>query len=141
MAIGRVAGHPDYTFDGTNKNIPVLFAGKTLEKLYDYTMLSEITNTDYVGEVKNVGDKVHVRTVPNIVIRDYVKGQALTLEHPESASVEFTVDKAKYFNFALDDIDMKQFDLAMMDKWASYFQVHTPTIRVLLVEELTQHSI
>lgn len=118
MAIAKVAAHPDYTFDGVNQNIPILFAGKTLEKFYASTCMTEIANIDYVGEVKNVGDTVKIRTVPDITIRDYAKGQQLELEHPESPSIEFTVDKAKYFNFAIDDIDVKQFDIAMMDKWA-----------------------
>lgn len=118
MSIEKAVGYPDYTFSGTNKNIPILFAGKTLEKFYASTMMSEITMTDYVGEVKNVGDKVYIRTVPNITISDYKKGSKLNLEHPESAAVEFTVDYAKYFNFALDDIDTKQFDIPMLNKWA-----------------------
>ena len=119
MAIGRAVGYPDYTYAGDSKYIPILFAGKTLEKLYSATFLSEVSNIDYVGEVRNVGDKVHIRTVPDITIRDYVKNQSLTLEHPESTAIEFTIDYAKYFNLALDDIDIKQFDLNMMDKWSS----------------------
>lgn len=118
MSVGRAAGTPDYTFDGANQNIPILFAGKCLEKFYASTMLSEIAHTDYVGEVKNKGDKVIIRTIPTVTIRDYVKNQKLELEQPESPSVEFTVDYAKYFNFALDDIDIKQMDIAMLDKWA-----------------------
>lgn len=119
MAVGKVTGYPDYTFEGPNKNIPIIFAGKTLEKLYAATMLSEIASTDYVGEVKNQGDKVIIRTVPSITIKDYVKGQKLDLEYPESPAIEFTVDYAKYFNYALDDIDVKQMDIKMMDKFAA----------------------
>ena len=118
MAVGRVPGTPDYTYDGTNKNIPILFAGKTLEKFYASTMLSNIASTDYVGEVSQKGDKVIIRTVPTVTIKDYVKNQKLDLEQPESPSVEFTVDYAKYYNFALDDIDIKQMDMNMMDKWS-----------------------
>lgn len=118
MAIGRMPIVPDYTFDGVNKNIPIIFAGKTLEKLYAATFVSEVANIDYVGEVRNQGDKVIIRTIPTIIIRDYKKGTQLNLEHPESPSIEFTVDFAKYFNFALDDIDIKQFDISMLDKWA-----------------------
>jgi hypothetical protein len=118
MAVGRVGNYPDYTFDGVNKNIPIIFSGKTLEKFYASTVLTEISNTDYLGEIKNQGDKVIIRTTPNITISDYNKGQKLDLEHPESPAMELTIDYAKYFNFALDDIDIKQFDIAMMDKWA-----------------------
>jgi len=118
VAIGRVAGHPDYTFDGSSKYIPIIFAGKTLEKFYASTTVGAVANTDYVGEVKNVGDKVYIRTVPDITISDYKKGQALDLEQPENPNIEFTIDYAKYFNFSVDDVDKKQMDLAMMEKWS-----------------------
>ena len=60
---------------------------------------------------------MYIRTVPDITISDYKKGQALDLEHPENPNIEFTIDYAKYFNFAIDDVDKKQMDLAMMEKW------------------------
>jgi len=118
MSVSRVAGTPDYTFSGADKNIPILFAGKCLEKFYAATMLTEIAQTDYVGEIRTKGDKVIIRTIPTVTIKDYVKNQKLDLEQPESPSVEFTVDYAKYFNFALDDIDIKQMDIAMLDVWS-----------------------
>ena len=49
MAISKATSYPDYTFTGDNKNIPILFSGKLLEKLYDSTVLSYISNTDYIG--------------------------------------------------------------------------------------------
>jgi hypothetical protein len=118
MPVPRSAGYPDYTFDGTNKWIPILFAGKTLEKFYANTVATNISTTDYVGEVKNVGDKVIIRTVPSITIKDYQKGMTLDLEYPESPSIEFSINRAKYYNFAMDDIDVKQTDLSWLDKFA-----------------------
>jgi len=115
MPVAKVPGYPDYN---ATKNIPVIFAGKTLEKFYEVSTVANISSVDYVGEVKNVGDTVYIRTVPNITIKDYKKGQKLDLEYPESPYVEFSINKAKYYNFALDDIDIKQFDLKMMDKYA-----------------------
>jgi len=115
MPIPRTAGYPDYH---ATKNIPVIFAGKTLEKFYEASVVANIATTDYVGEVQNQGDTVWIRTVPSITVRDYKKGQKLELEYPESPYVEFTVNRAKYYNFALDDIDLKQFDLNMIDKYA-----------------------
>jgi len=70
-------------------------------------------------EIKNKGDEVVIRTIPDITIKDYVKGQKLDLERPESNSVSLTIDHAKYYNAALDDIDATQFDIKMIDKWAS----------------------
>jgi len=119
MAVPRTAGYPDYTYaGGTNKWIPIIFAGKTLGKFYAASTVANISTTDYVGEVKNVGDTVIIRTVPNITIRDYKKGMTLQLEYPEAPSIEFTINRAKYYNFAMDDIDVKQTDLSWMDKFA-----------------------
>ena len=46
--------------------IPTLWSGKLLAKFYQNTMLSEVTNTDYEGELKNQGDTVRIRLAPSI---------------------------------------------------------------------------
>lgn len=65
-----------------------------------------------------MGDKVTIRTTPDITIRDYTKGQKLEYETPESPAVELNIDKAKYFACICDDIDGHQSDVAKLDKWA-----------------------
>lgn len=119
MPVQRETGYPDYSYDGSSKFIPILFAGKTLEKFYDACIATNISTTDYVGEVKNVGDRVIIRTVPNITIRTYKKGGTLTLEYPTSTAIEFSINRAKYYNFAMDDIDIKEADMDYLDKFAS----------------------
>jgi len=69
-------------------------------------------------EIKNKGDKVIIRQTPDITIRDYSKGQTLTIERPESPTIEMEIDKAKYFNFICDDIDRHQSDIKLMDNWS-----------------------
>lgn len=118
MSLARVSGHPNYASSGTNKFIPEIWSGKMLVKFYDATVFADISNTDYEGEIKKYGDKVHIRTVPNITIRDYQKGMTLTNERPESASVELNIDKGKYFSFTIDKVDKYQSDLNLMSKWA-----------------------
>lgn len=118
MSVGHTSGYPDYTFDGNNQNIPIVFSAKTLKRFYESTVLNEVSNTEYIGEIKSKGDKVIIRTVPDVTISDYVKGTALDLENPESPSIELTIDHAKYFNFALDDVDTQQMDINMISKWA-----------------------
>lgn len=122
MAVPGVAGYPRYDYQGVgdpgNAWIPILFAGKLLVKFYDKATVANISTTDYVGELKNVGDRVVIRTLPSITIRDYQRGTSLLLEYPESPAIEFVVSKAKYFNFAIDDIDIKQSDITWLDKLA-----------------------
>lgn len=113
--IESAAGHPAYT--GTF--IPEIWSGKLVEKFYDATVFGEIANTDYEGEISKMGDKVIIRTVPTITIRDYKKGGTLQVERPESANVELNITEAKYFNFVVDSIDKYQTDLNLMDLWAA----------------------
>lgn len=109
--VGRAAGYPDQSADGLNKLIPILFSGVARENLYARTCLSDITNTDFTGEIKNLGDRVEIPTDPNVTISNYVKGQLLDVEYLESPAITYTVDYAKSFNFAVDDIDLKQFKI------------------------------
>lgn len=69
-------------------------------------------------EIKSQGDKVIIRTVPDITIRDYNKGQTLVIQRPEAPNKELLIDKAKYFNFICDDIDKHQTDIRLMDSWS-----------------------
>lgn len=122
MAVPGVTGYPNYVYGGPgepgNAWIPVLFSGKLLWKFYDKSTVANIATTDYVGELKNVGDRIVIRTLPTITIKTYRRGQTLELEYPESPAIEFVVSKAKYFNFAIDDIDIKQSDISWIDKLA-----------------------
>jgi hypothetical protein len=98
--------------------IPEIWSGKLIEKFYAATVLSAITNTDYEGEIKAQGDTVHIRTKPTITIRDYQVNQDLVIERPSSNIVDFTIDNAKYFNEALDDVMEVQSDINMLSMWS-----------------------
>jgi hypothetical protein len=112
--INAAPGTPQYS--GTF--IPEIWSGKLLVKFYAATVIAAITNTDYEGEIKDVSDKVIIRTVPDIIIRNYSKGQSLQIQRPESPNVELEISYAKYFNFICDDIDKHQTDIALMDSWS-----------------------
>jgi len=122
MPVPRETTYPDYGYGGPgtpgNAHIPILFSGKLLEKFYAKSTVANIATTDYIGDLKNVGDRVVIRTLPSVTIKDYKKGKTLELEYPESPAIEFTINRAKYFNFAMDDIDIKESDLSWLDKLA-----------------------
>lgn len=115
MPIAAAPGQPQYS----GNFIPEVWSGKLVVKFYDATVFGDIANTDYEGEIKGMGDTVHIRTVPNITIRDYQKGGTLQTEHPDSPKIEFQINKAKYFQFAVDSIDKYQSDISLMDKWSA----------------------
>src|SRR5690348_7592934 len=98
--------------------IPEIWSGKLIEKFYSATVLAAIANTDYEGEIKNMGDKVKIRTKPTVTIRDYTTDQSLLVERPSSSTVELNISYAKYFNLVLDDVFELQSDLNQLSLWA-----------------------
>lgn len=117
MSVTRAVGQPDYTATGAGF-IPEAWAGLGIQKFYSYTVLGEIASTDYTGEISAYGDKVHIRTTPDIQIFDYVVGGGLTYEKPYSPPVELLIDKAKAFAFELNDVDKAQSDRKLMEEWS-----------------------
>lgn len=84
--------------------IPEIWSGKLNAKFYQTTVFSEIANTNWEGDISNVGDKVIINNIPTITIRDYTVGQNLTYEVPAPDTVELLVDKGKYFGFSVNDV-------------------------------------
>ena len=100
----------------TGTFIPTLWSGKLLAKFYQNTMLSEIMNTDYEGELKNKGDTIRIRTAPSITINDYTgAGSTLTTEVPTPITQDMQIDKAKYFSVQTNDVLAQQADMDLMN--------------------------
>ena len=98
--------------------IPEIWSGKLIQKFYTATVFGSICNTDYEGEISAMGDKVKIRTVPDIVIRDYEIGQGLTYDRYRSDNVELLIDKGKYWGFNVNKVEEKQADIKYVSKWA-----------------------
>jgi len=114
MAFATSPGHPTYT----GNFIPEIWSGKLVENFYDATVLAAISNTDYEGEIKSMGDTVNIRTTPEITVQTYVKGQTLTVEQPDKPKLQLLIDKGEYFACIEDDVDEVQADINMMDQWS-----------------------
>lgn len=114
MAFPVSPGRPNYS----GNFIPEIWSGKLIENFYDATVLAAISNTDYEGEIKQHGDTVNIRTIPEITIRDYVKGQTLTVENPDKPKIQLLIDKGEYFACIEDDVDKVQADITLMDIWS-----------------------
>jgi hypothetical protein len=95
--------------------IPTLWSGKLLAKFYQNTILSEVTNTDYEGELKSQGDTVRIRLAPSISIQDYTAGQSLSYEVPEPIYQDMQVNKGKYFGVQVNDVLAYQSDMELMN--------------------------
>lgn len=109
---GDFTTNPEYT----GSFIPTLWSGKLLAKFYQNTMLSEIMNTDYEGELKNKGDTIRIRTAPSITINEYTgAGSTLSTEVPVPIFQDMQVNQAKYFSVQTNDVLAQQADMDLMN--------------------------
>lgn len=114
MAYPKVNGQPAYS----GVFIPEIWSTKMIEKYYDATVLTQISNTDYEGEIKSQGDKVIIRTQATMEIMDYSIGQTLVNQRPIGGKLELLIDKGMYWSAIIDDVVEKQQDINQMNKWA-----------------------
>ena len=103
----------------TMKYIPVVYSGKMLVKFYSNTCFRDISNGDYEGEIKNQGDTVEIRSLPDITINTHNKGQTLDYEQPEATPVTLYINKGKSWSFATNYVDDGQTDIKdYADQWS-----------------------
>ncbi len=98
--------------------IPEIWSGKLNVKFYETTVLGEIANTDWEGDLRQMGDKVHINNIPSITINDYVVGGNLTYEVPAPEVIELVIDKAKAFGFGVNDVLAFQSQPDLMDMFS-----------------------
>jgi hypothetical protein len=98
--------------------IPEIWSAKLVEKFYASTVLAAISNTDYEGEIQNMGDRVKIRTKPTITIKDYQADGLLGLDRPSGGSTELYIGVGKYFSLILDDVMEVQSDLNILSMWS-----------------------
>ena len=112
------AGSPNYTSSGTSKFIPEIWAAALLENFYPSTCFTDISNTEYSGQITQQGSKVIIRTIPETTVRAYVRGQDLVYDSYESPTVEMEIDKSNYFGHRANALDKKQADVDYISSWA-----------------------
>ena len=115
MGFPNDSGHPDYS----GLLAPTIWSPRVLEKYYEFSVLEHIANTDYEGEIRKYGDKVNIRLRPDIEIKDYQAGQELDLQRPDQPMTELVIDRGKYWNFLVEDVNLAQSDLNYLEEWTS----------------------
>jgi len=119
--VANSVGYPAYTSSSASRYTPVLYAKKLLVKFYNKTVLGEIAQRDYEGQISGMGDKIYIRTRPDISVSTYTKNMDLNAarQFVEPSAVELSIDYAKFYSVGLDAIDEKQFDIDALDQWAT----------------------
>lgn len=99
--------------------IPTIWSSKLNAKFYTATVFGEIANTNWEGDVKNLGDKVVINNIPDLAISNYAAGTGLNYQVPTPSTLELTVDKGKYFAFQVNDVLAYQAQPKLMDVFSN----------------------
>ena len=95
--------------------IPDIFSMKLLARYYEQTLVPQLVNFDYEGEIRSMGDKVKIRRVPEVTVSRYFAGMELVRQVINDEEVEFIIDFGAYWNVPVDDVQNKQADV----RWAA----------------------
>lgn len=98
--------------------IPTLWSSKLNAKFYKATVFGEITNTNWEGDIKSVGDKVIINNIPTITVNNWSSGTNITYEVPTPNTVTLDINKGKYFAFQIDDVLEYQSQPKLMDMFS-----------------------
>ena len=99
MAITSASGG----FDGNWS--PVIYSKQVQLAFRKSTVVGEITNSDYFGEISAQGDTVQIIKEPEISVQAYTRGTTVTAQDLDDEDFQLTIDKANYFAFKMDDIE------------------------------------
>ena len=95
--------------------IPEMWSLKLQVKFYPQTVLNDIANHDWEGEIKGSGSKVNIRVTPTVNIGDYTNNQKIKYQDLDDDFIELPIDRSKYFAFKVSDIDQAQSDIKVIN--------------------------
>jgi len=102
MAFQTVAGYgnlPNGNFS------PIIYSKQVQLAFRKSTVVGDITNSDYFGEIANQGDTVRIIKEPEISVKEYARGTQVTAQDLDDEDFQLVVDKANYYAFKMDDIE------------------------------------
>ena len=112
MAFGSVSGYsnlPNGNFSS------VIYSKKVQLAFRKSTVVGDITNSDYFGEIANQGDTVRIIKEPEISVSAYLRGTTIAPQDLSDDDFSLVVDKANYFAFKVDDIEEAHSHVNFMD--------------------------
>jgi hypothetical protein len=84
---------------------PVIYSKQVQLAFRKASIVEAITNSDYFGEIANMGDSVKIIKEPEISVAAYSRGTTIVPQDIIDADFSLTIDKANYFAFKVDDIE------------------------------------
>lgn len=108
---------------------PTLWSKGFLYNLNRAHVHADVCNRDYEGEIKRMGDTVKISSIGRVTVKAYTRNAGAGgsdasptiagIDRPEilqGSSLFLTIDRQRYFNFEIDDVDGYQQQPKLMDK-------------------------
>tara|TARA_Y100001963_G_scaffold147865_1_gene224750 strand:- start:284 stop:1258 length:975 start_codon:yes stop_codon:yes gene_type:complete len=105
MAFTTTAGYANLP---SGNFTPSIFSQKVLKFFRRASVVEDITNTDYAGEIENYGDTVNIIKEPTITVSSYTRGAVVNPQDLADDQTTLVVDQANAFAFKIDDIEERQ---------------------------------
>ena len=83
----------------------VIYSKKVQLAFRKATVVGDITNSDYFGEIAAQGDTVKIIKEPEISVSSYQRGTQISAQDLDDEDFSLVIDKANYFAFKIDDIE------------------------------------
>ena len=87
---------------------PAIYSQKVLKFFRTASVVEDISNTDYAGEIENFGDTVKIIKEPTISVASYTRGSVLSPQELQDDQLTLVVDQGNAFAFKVDDIEERQ---------------------------------
>ena len=93
----------------------VIYSKKVQLAFRKATVVGDISNSDYFGEISAQGDTVRIIKEPEISVSPYARGTQIQAQDLDDEDFSLVVDKANYFAFKIDDIEEAHSHVNFMD--------------------------
>ena len=84
---------------------PVIYSKQVQLAFRKASTVEDITNSDYFGEIANMGDSVKIIKEPEVSVQAYARGTQITAQDLDDEDFTLVVDQANYYAFKIDDIE------------------------------------
>lgn len=84
---------------------PVIYSKQVQLAFRKSSVVEDITNSDYFGEIANMGDSVKIIKEPEVSVQAYNRGTQITAQDLDDEDFTLVVDQANYYAFKIDDIE------------------------------------
>ena len=91
MAFNTSAGYANLP---SGNFTPSIFSQKVLKFFRRASVVEDITNTDYAGEIENFGDTVNIIKEPTITVSSYTRGAVVNTQDLADDQITMVVDQA-----------------------------------------------